>query len=83
MSKNIEEARASWAEIAKANGWHTEPFFVQVWLDRKGEISDSVSFGGMTSDIILKWEMPEWCETCGCDFEAEEEFCKVCGDEVK
>ena len=49
---SIEQKRELWAEIAKANGWHSEPFFVQVWIDEEGEIVDSVSFRGLDRDII-------------------------------
>jgi hypothetical protein len=49
---SIELKRELWAGIAKANGWYSEPFFVQVWVDRQGEIVDSVSFAGLDRDII-------------------------------
>ncbi len=49
---SIEQKRELWAEIAKANGWHSEPFFVQVWIDKEGQIVDSVSFAGLDRDII-------------------------------
>jgi len=50
----IEEHRAYWAEIARDNGWYTDPFYVQVWVRRKdGIILDSVSFAGMSGDIIF------------------------------
>ena len=52
----IEKCRAFWAKIAKENGWYKEPFYVQVWVDESGEITDSVSFRGMTADIIAEDE---------------------------
>ncbi len=48
----IELKRELWAGIAKENGWYSEPFFVQVWVDKEGEIVDSVSFTGLNRDII-------------------------------
>lgn len=51
--KTIEKARRFWTGVAKANGWYTRPFFVQVWLQKDGQAFNSVSFKGMTGDIIL------------------------------
>lgn len=42
-SLTIEQCRQFWAKIAKDNGWYKEPFFVQVWLDADGNVTDSVS----------------------------------------
>ena len=56
IMKNIEEHRAIWAEIAKKNGWYTEPFHVQVFQNETGEIWDSVSYQGMTQDYIYTGE---------------------------
>lgn len=53
MNPNIEKARADWAKIAKKFGWYVEPFYVQVWLHKDGKVQDSVSFRGMTGDIII------------------------------
>ncbi len=49
----IEAARTFWANIAKQNGWYTEPFYVQVWLDKDGNVEDSVSHQGLTEDIVI------------------------------
>lgn len=50
----IEECRRKWATIAKKSGWYVKPFFVQVWFEADGvTVNDSVSFKGMTGDIIL------------------------------
>lgn len=49
----IEHNRGLWAAIAKDHGWYTEPFYVQVWVNKYGNVSDSVAFRGMTCDIIL------------------------------
>jgi hypothetical protein len=52
-SLTIEQCRQFWAEVAKKNGWYKEPFFVQVWVDSSGEITDSVSHRGLKYDLIL------------------------------
>lgn len=50
----IEKHRAFWAKIAKANGWYVEPFCVQVWIDKTGSVTDSVSHIGLTKDIVVE-----------------------------
>ena len=50
---SIEEHRAYWTDIAKNNGWNKEPFFVQVWVDDTGTVVDSVSYQGLSEDIIV------------------------------
>ena len=45
--------RNSWASIAKNNGWYTEPFFIQVWVDKKGIVVDSVCYRNMEKDIYV------------------------------
>lgn len=62
--KTIETQRQFWAKIAKENGWYTEPFYVQVWVNEEGEISDSVSTRGLTQDYVIQ-EVREECEECG------------------
>lgn len=52
-SLTIEQCRQFWANVAKENGWYKEPFFIQVWVDIKGEITDSVSHQDLTRDYIL------------------------------
>ena len=49
----IEEERNFWINIAKANNWYVEPFYVQVWFNYNGDVEDSVSFKGIEGDIIL------------------------------
>jgi len=49
-----EKHRVFWARIAKANGWYTEPFHIQVWVDENGNITDSVSHIGLTEDIVIE-----------------------------
>lgn len=61
-AEQLNEHREVWARIAKAHGWYTEPFFVQVWVDPDtNEIYDSVSFTGITQDIVVV-ESEEWGE---------------------
>jgi hypothetical protein len=54
LKTEIEKQRAFWAKLAKANGWFTEPFHVQIWVDENGDISDSVSYIGLAEDIIIE-----------------------------
>ena len=54
LRAEIEKHRAFWADVAKKNNWYTEPFYVQVWVDKNGDISDSVSCIGLTEDIVIK-----------------------------
>lgn len=53
MTKILEQERAHWAKVAKKHGWYTEPFYVQIWIYKDGTLDDSVSFRGMTQDIII------------------------------
>ena len=50
----IEKHRAFWADVAKKNNWYTEPFYIQVWIDENGDISDSASHIGLTEDLVIK-----------------------------
>jgi hypothetical protein len=50
----IEKERETWMRIAKERDWYTWPFYVQVWFSPAGEVWDSVSFRGMTEDIIIE-----------------------------
>jgi len=51
----IAGQRAFWAEIAKKNGWYTQPFFVQVWIeDETADCIDSVSWPALDHDIIIR-----------------------------
>ena len=49
----IEYHREFWANIARANGWYSEPFYVQVWFGPDGAVYDAVASRGMTRDIVL------------------------------
>ena len=68
----IEEARAIWAEVAQKNGWYAEPFYVQVWLNPDGSVQDSVSFRGMTADIVIQLSP---CPECGSAIDLEYMAC--------
>ncbi len=57
--EQIEYNRGLWAAIAKDHAWYTEPFYVQVWINKYGNVSDSVAFRGMTGDIILPADADE------------------------
>lgn len=58
---NLEPYREKWAKIAKSGGWYAEPFFIQVFADPNTEvIYDSVSFSGMTKDLVVFEEQGEW-----------------------
>lgn len=52
-SLTIEQCRQIWADVAKKNGWYKEPFFVQVWIDANGDITDSVSHHELDRDYNL------------------------------
>jgi len=50
----VEDCRQFWAKVAQENGWYVEPFYVQVWVDSDGAITDSVSHKGMTQDVVIE-----------------------------
>ena len=50
----IEEARRKWAKVAGSHDWHTDPFYIQAWVNEDGDVIDAVAFKGMTEDIILE-----------------------------
>jgi len=49
---DIDTHREFWAQVAKENDWYVEPFYVHVWTDENDEIVDSVSYRGMSRDVI-------------------------------
>jgi len=57
--KQLENSREHWARVAKENGWYTEPFYIQVWVEDDGSVEDSVAFKGMDHDIIVPYEEDE------------------------
>ena len=54
LKKIIDEQRGFWAEIAKKNNWYVEPFYVQIWVDESGNVTDSISYIGLDRDIVIK-----------------------------
>lgn len=54
FNEDVEKHRKYWAKVAQKHGWYTEPFYVQVFVDADGNIVDSVSFIGMTADIVVE-----------------------------
>jgi hypothetical protein len=53
----IEKHRAKWAQVGIENGWTREPLFIQVWIDEKGDIADSVYLPeGAKCDIVAPHE---------------------------
>jgi hypothetical protein len=53
IKSKVEEARNIWSIVAKNNDWYVEPFHVQVWIDKNGEVLDSVSHRDMLRDYII------------------------------
>lgn len=49
----IENSRNFWLDVATENGWRFEPFGVQVWIDQRGGLQDSVAHRGLTEDLVL------------------------------
>jgi hypothetical protein len=81
--KTIADAREFWANIAQENDWYSEPFYVQAWTDTDGNIVDSVSFQGLTADIIIQDEddlsIP-WILADPCDCNAGNTYSHEHGD---
>lgn len=50
----IEKHRKFWANVTRKNNWYTEPFYMQIWVDKHGDIVDSVSHIGLTEDIVIE-----------------------------
>lgn len=55
-SQRIEACREFWANIAREHNWYKEPFYVQVWYDVDGEITDSVSHRDLDRDYLVEDE---------------------------
>jgi len=67
-SQRLEECREFWANVARKNGWYKEPFFVQVWVDSNGNVTDSVSHQGLDRDYVLDEDdtpIFDECPSCG------------------
>ena len=65
-SQRLEECREFWANVARKNGWYKQPFFVQVWVDSQGNVSDSVSFQGLAEDVVELVGDFAHCAVCDC-----------------
>jgi hypothetical protein len=55
-SKDIETQRRLWVKVAKENDWYVNPFYIQIWVDKEGCITDSVSVRGLKRDYIISTE---------------------------
>lgn len=64
--QRVEEHRKLWAEIAKKNDWYKQPFYIQVWADSRGNITDSVSFQGLREDLVELVGDFAHCALCDC-----------------
>ena len=51
--EEFKKHKEQWSNVAKENGWYSEPFYIQVWVDSKGKIVDSVSNPHLKRDYIL------------------------------
>ena len=57
LKSKVEKARDFWSAVAKENGWYVEPFYVQVWIDKDGEVIDSLSHKDLPRDLIIKTKL--------------------------
>jgi hypothetical protein len=79
LANDIEAHRAFWANIARENGWYEEPFYVQVWRDFDGVITDSVSVRSLTQDWDIQTKTIE-CPNHEGNFDCTP-FCNLCEGE--
>jgi hypothetical protein len=56
---DLEYHREYWANVAKDYGWYVDPFFVQLWVNSDGDISDSVSYRNLDRDLFLDSQLDE------------------------
>ena len=52
LNNDIETHRELWAQVAIEHDWYVDPFFVHVWIDENNEIVDSVSYKGLSRDVV-------------------------------
>jgi hypothetical protein len=52
LKSDIETHREFWAQVAIEHDWYVTPFFIHVWIDENQEIVDSVSYKGLSRDVI-------------------------------
>lgn len=81
IKNDIEAHRAFWAHIARENGWYKEPFYVQVWENMEGVITDSVATTALTEDVVIEVET-FICPICDEDTEMVRGSgdCRACED---
>ena len=54
MQNTINQYRETWAKLAKKNGWYSDPFYIQVWINpERDTVMDVVAHKGLTEDAIL------------------------------
>jgi hypothetical protein len=49
----FDHHKTIWSGVAQNNNWYVEPFFIQVWVNQKGSIVDSVSVRGLDRDYVI------------------------------
>lgn len=54
IPEELEAARAFWTQVAERNDWLRTDLPVQVWVDKKGHVLDSVSYQTLKHDIIIR-----------------------------
>ena len=59
-SQRIEACREFWANIAREHNWYKEPFYVQVWYDADGEITDNVSHRNLDTNFNVLGGIPSF-----------------------
>ena len=54
IKKNeFDHHKTTWSAVAKNNNWYQEPFFIQVWVNKSGEVVDSVGVRGLDKDYVF------------------------------
>ena len=81
IANDIEAHRSFWAHVARENGWYKKPFYVQVWVDMDGAITDSVATTALTEDIVIEVQT-FICPLCDEEKQYEQGSgdCKACED---
>jgi hypothetical protein len=51
--KQLEQHREKWIKVSKRYGWYQENLPVQVWVDKDGDIVDSITHRKMGTDRVL------------------------------
>lgn len=54
INKNeFDRHKSKWSAVAQDKNWYYEPFHIQVWVNKKGEIVDSVGVRGLEQDYVF------------------------------